>query len=186
MITSIATSPYPAQQHAPHSASKPEAQEALKHQDHATKESEETNSATLSEEKQREVEQLKTIDREVRAHEAAHQAAAGQYARGGASYSYQKGPDGVNYAVGGEVQIDTSAIAGDPEATLRKAETIRAAALAPAEPSSQDISVAAKASQMAAQARAEVLSQQGNSTEAKVAAYQNTENKTGQLLNTFA
>jgi hypothetical protein len=47
-------------------------------------------------------------------------------------------PDGCDYALGGEVAIDTSAIAGDPEATLRKMEQIRRAALAPANPSGQD------------------------------------------------
>lgn len=65
-------------------------------------------------------------DREVRAHEQAHMAAAGAYSRGG--------PDNRQYAVGGEVQIDTSAVSGDPEATIRKAQTVRRAANAPATP----------------------------------------------------
>ena len=107
----------------------------------------------------REVEQLKQRDREVRAHEAAHLAAAGQYARGGASFTYQTGPDSHRYAVGGEVQIDTSAVPGDPQATIQKAMQIRAAAMAPAEPSGQDRAVAAQAAQMAAQARMELMKQ---------------------------
>ncbi|MGD8593288.1 MAG: putative metalloprotease CJM1_0395 family protein, partial [Gammaproteobacteria bacterium] len=46
------------------------------------------------------------------------------------------------------------------QATLIKANQIRAAALAPAEPSGQDRKVAAQASQMAADARAEMTQQQ--------------------------
>ncbi|MEM7207358.1 MAG: putative metalloprotease CJM1_0395 family protein [Pseudomonadota bacterium] len=103
------------------------------------------------------VQELKQRDREVRAHEQAHLVAAGPHARGGPFYDYQKGPDGRNYAVGGHVNIDTAAVPGDPEATLRKAETIRRAALAPAEPSSQDRQVAAQATSMAAEARQEIL-----------------------------
>ena len=118
-----------------------------------------TSQADLTEEQLAEVEQLKSRDRQVRAHEAAHQAAAGEFATSGAQFTYQRGPDGIAYAIGGEVDIDTSAIAGDPTATLRKAETIRRAALAPAEPSGQDRQVAAKAGQMAAEARAEISTQ---------------------------
>ncbi|KUJ73576.1 hypothetical protein AVO42_12225 [Thiomicrospira sp. XS5] len=105
---------------------------------------------------QRVISELKSRDREVKAHEQAHLAAGGRHVTGGASYSYQTGPDGQRYAVGGEVGIDTSPVSGDPEATLSKAQQIRAAALAPAEPSSQDLKVAAQATQMAAQARAEI------------------------------
>jgi len=101
------------------------------------------------------IRKLAERDREVRAHEQAHQAVGGQYA-GAMSLTYERGPDGKNYAVGGEVPIDTSKVANDPEATLDKAETIRRAALAPAEPSSQDRRVAAQAVQMAVEARAEI------------------------------
>lgn len=110
----------------------------------------------LTEEQQAQVTELKQRDAEVRAHEQAHVAAGGQYVTGGPTYQYQKGPDGRRYAVGGEVQIDTSPVDGDPEATIQKAQVVRAAALAPAEPSSQDLAVAAAATQMAAQARAEL------------------------------
>lgn len=101
------------------------------------------------------VEKLKARDRELRAHEAAHAAVGGQYA-GSPTYTYQRGPNGVSYAVGGEVSISTSEIAGDPEATLQKAQQIQRAALAPAEPSAQDRRVAAKASQMAQEARVDI------------------------------
>ena len=113
----------------------------------------------LDPEEQQQVAELKKRDREVRAHEQAHLAAAGPYASGGPTYQFETGPDGNRYAVGGEVQIDTSPIPDDPEATIEKARVVRAAALAPAEPSSQDRAVAAAASQMEAAARAELAKQ---------------------------
>jgi hypothetical protein len=100
--------------------------------------------------------QLKSRDSEVRAHEAAHMAAGGRFVTGGASYTYQKGPDGGQYAVGGEVGIDTSSVPGRPEETAQKMRTVRAAALAPSEPSSADLSVAAAAAQAEAEALAEI------------------------------
>lgn len=103
-----------------------------------------------------ELAQLKARDREVRAHEAAHAAAAGSVATGGPQFTFTRGSDGRLYAVGGEVNIDTSPVPNDPEATIQKARTIRAAALAPANPSAQDRAVAAQASQMEAQARREL------------------------------
>ena len=105
------------------------------------------------------IQELASRDREVRAHEQAHAAIAGQYGSS-PTYSFVRGPDGVSYAVGGEVKIDTSPIPGDPEATLRKAQQLRRAANAPVEPSSQDASVAAQAAQMEQQARAELSEQQ--------------------------
>ncbi len=115
------------------------------------------NGLELDPEESKQVEKLKARDREVRAHEMAHLAAAGGLAMSGASFTYQRGPDGVSYAIGGEVQIDTSS-GSTPEETLRKAQIIRAAALAPAEPSGQDRAVAAKAAQMEARARVEQAS----------------------------
>lgn len=105
------------------------------------------------------IQELAARDREVRAHEQAHAAVAGQYGSS-PTYSFVRGPDGVSYAVSGEVKIDTSPIAGDPEATLRKAQRLRQAANAPAEPSGQDASVAAQAAQMEQQARTELREQQ--------------------------
>jgi len=96
---------------------------------------------------------LKNRDQEVRRHEQAHLAAAGGLATGGANFSYQTGPDGKRYAIGGEVNIDTSPVPGDPNATIRKAQQIRKAALAPADPSPQDRAVAASASAMEIKAR---------------------------------
>lgn len=110
----------------------------------------------ISEQDLQQLRQLKTRDLAVRAHEAAHIAAATGIVVGGASYSYQRGPDGMQYAVGGEVSIDTSKVAGDPNATLQKAQQIQAAALAPTQPSSQDRAVAARAAKMAIEAKAEI------------------------------
>ncbi len=104
------------------------------------------------------IDALEQRDQEVRNHEQAHQAAGGQYASA-PTYSTQRGPDGESYAVGGEVQIDISA-ESEPAATIRKMQQVRAAALAPAEPSSQDHAVAAKASRLESEARAELQSQQ--------------------------
>lgn len=102
----------------------------------------------------REVDQLKARDREVRAHEQAHAAVGGQYA-GSPSYDFETGPDGQQYAVGGEVSIDIAKEA-EPEDTLAKMQQVRAAALAPAEPSPQDFRVASEASRIAGEARAEL------------------------------
>ncbi len=76
-------------------------------------------------------------------------------------------PDGKQYAVGGEVKIDISPEA-DPEATLRKAEAIQAAA---DEPSSQDGSVSVQASQMAQQAQRELAEQPADETAPRLGAY---------------
>ena len=101
------------------------------------------------------VQDLAARDREVRNHERAHAAVGGLYA-GSPTYTFERGPDGINYAVGGEVSISLGAISGDPEATIQKAQVVRRAALAPTEPSAQDRSVAARAVQIESQARVEL------------------------------
>lgn len=112
---------------------------------------------------QQEIRQLKDRDREVKAHEQAHLSAAGGLATGSAHFTYVTGPDGQRYATGGDVGIDVSEVPNDPQATLRKAETIRRAAMAPAQPSGQDYSVAGKAAAMAAKAAMQLLeTNQGN------------------------
>lgn len=109
----------------------------------------------LSDEDKKVLEYLRKRDMEVRRHEQAHLVAAGPYAMGAPSYTYQVGPDGQRYAVGGQVQIDLSEEM-TPEETLRKAQRLQQAALAPADPSSADRQVAAMASQMAQQALREI------------------------------
>jgi len=115
--------------------------------------------AKLSSEEQNQVADLKSRDQEVRTHEMAHMMVGGNLVRKGASYQYQTGPDGQRYAVGGEVSIDSSAVKGDPAATIRKMEQVKRAALAPAEPSGQDRAVASAATQTEAAARQELLQQ---------------------------
>ncbi len=111
----------------------------------------------LTEEEKQQVEKLQKRDREVRAHEQAHLSAAGGYARGGASYTFETGPDGRRYATGGEVPIDTSEVPDDPQATIRKMAIIRKAALAPQNPSGADRNIAASAAMKSAQAMREML-----------------------------
>lgn len=117
-----------------------------------------SNGQEFTEQELEQIEELKSRDREVVTHELAHAAVGGQYA-GAPSYSYETGPDGVKYAVSGEVSIDTSPIPGDPEATLLKAQQVKRSALAPAEPSAQDRKVAAIADQIAAEARQEIAAE---------------------------
>lgn len=118
----------------------------------------------LSEEEQAYVRELQAIDREVRAHEAAHANTGGGFA-GRPTYEYVTGPDGRRYAVSGSVQIDVAAVEGDPEATIRKLETVRRAALAPAQPSGQDRAVAAQAAASIRQAEAELSARRNEEAE---------------------
>ena len=115
----------------------------------------------------RELARLAARDREVRAHEQAHMAAGGGLVTGGPSFTYATGPDGKRYATGGEVGVDTSP-GRTPQETMAKAERIRAAAMAPAQPSGQDMQVAAQASRMQMQARMELALQQRNAAYAGV------------------
>lgn len=101
------------------------------------------------------IQDLKKRDAEVRTHEQAHKTAGGQYA-GSPAFEMTKGPDGQSYATGGHVNIDISAIPDEPQATLNKMSQIKSAALAPAEPSAQDLKVAARADMVAAAARREL------------------------------
>jgi len=107
---------------------------------------------------QQELRELQARDQEVRTHEQAHATVGGRYA-GTPSYEYQQGPDGRRYAVGGEVQIDLAPVASDPQATIQKMQQVKAAALAPAEPSSADRSIAAEATNRLLQAQAELIAE---------------------------
>ena len=118
----------------------------------------------LSEAEVRQLRELKARDREVRAHEQAHVAAGGALVRGGARFSYQQGPDGRDYAVGGEVSIGGAEASGKPEQTARNAEQIQRAAVAPANPSAQDRAVAAQAAATATRAHREVAQAQRSET----------------------
>ncbi|MBZ7939392.1 hypothetical protein H2278_05975 [Campylobacter sp. W0018] len=99
--------------------------------------------------------ELQNIDRNVKAHEAAHQAAGGGLA-GAASFTYTRGPDNQMYATAGEVPISMQK-GNTPEETIANARQIVAAAMAPADPSPQDYKVAANATKMEFEARAEAM-----------------------------
>jgi len=101
--------------------------------------------------------ELKKADTQVRQHEMAHVAAGAGVVTSGASFSYKRGPDGRNYAVAGEVSIDAAPVPGDPQATIRKMQRVKTAALAPADPSPQDLKVASRATAMAAKAASELM-----------------------------
>ncbi|WP_333606971.1 putative metalloprotease CJM1_0395 family protein [Arsukibacterium sp.] len=106
---------------------------------------------------QAQIRELQARDREVRSHEQAHATIGGRYA-GAPSYTFQRGPDGQQYAVGGEVKIDISPEA-TPRATIQKMQQVKAAALAPAEPSSADRRIAAEAAQRLLAAQAELVAE---------------------------
>lgn len=109
----------------------------------------------LTDEEKQIVNELKRRDAEVRAHEHAHLAAAGQFASGGIHFEYQKGPDGRQYAVGGEVSISMPS-GSTPEESLRIARQVERAANAPASPSSADRAIAAAARAKASEALREM------------------------------
>jgi len=109
---------------------------------------------------QKRIAELKARDQEVKVHEQAHAAIGGQYA-GAPSYEYETGPDGQQYATGGEVRIDVSEVPNDPRATIQKMQQVKAAALAPAEPSNADRAVAAQASRTLMEAQAELAADIG-------------------------
>lgn len=142
----------------------------------------------LTPEEADQVAKLKETDRKVRMHEMAHMAAGGGMITSGASYTYQKGPDGASYATGGEVGIDTSP-GRTPEETISRAQRIRAAALAPADPSGQDLAVAAQATQMEQQARMQAAEErrQETSGQGKVEGYYGGKtNRAGSQVSTYA
>jgi hypothetical protein len=109
------------------------------------------------------VKELQARDTEVRAHEAAHQAAGGGMT-GGASYTYEKGPDGRMYAIGGEVSISTKG-GSNPQETIANARQVEAAAMAPANPSGQDFAVASSAKIMEMKAQQELTKERQEQTQ---------------------
>lgn len=123
-------------------------------QQESDKQKAESEKDKAEDEKDSQVRELKQIQQEVIAHEAAHQAAAGELG-GGVSYTYTQGPDGQKYITGGEVPIRLKE-GSTPEETLRNMQKVQAAANAPADPSGQDMQVAAKAAAIAAKARSEI------------------------------
>lgn len=109
---------------------------------------------------------LESRDKEVRNHERAHAAVGGAYT-GAPSYAFEIGPNGKKYAVEGEVSVDVTPVAGDPKETIAKMKKVQAAALAPANPSAQDIRVAASASSIIVEAQAELINTSSENAETK-------------------
>jgi len=103
------------------------------------------------------------VERQVTAHEQAHKAAAGQYA-GPISYDYATGPDGKKYVISGNVPINAPQ-GRTPEETIKIMERVKRAALAPADPSAQDVSVATQAAQIESAARAELSKKSAENVE---------------------
>lgn len=117
------------------------------------------------------LQKLSTLDTEVRSHEQAHAILGGQYTSA-PSYEYEKGPNGVNYAVSGDVFFDTTPVKDNPLAAIEKAGTIRKAALAPSEPSADDYHIAAAATQVLVDARLALLVNKQNVYSHQIRSYQ--------------
>lgn len=111
----------------------------------------------------RDIEALQKRDKEVRTHEEAHRAAGGQYASA-PSYEYTTGPDNKRYVTDGEVSIDVSE-AATPAKTIQKMEQVRKAALAPAQPSAQDMKVASEATQAISRAKSELVEEKADDSQ---------------------
>ena len=136
------------------------------------------NGEPLNDEEKQQVEKLKERDRHVKAHEQAHLSAAGNLAAGGAKFKYQKGPDGRQYAVGGEVGIRIPE-GKTPQETLTIAQRVERAALAPSDPSAQDRSVANQARQKETKARRQIVEESSKQTSKGNLKSQETENNSG-------
>lgn len=97
-------------------------------------------------------------------HEKQHLAAAGEYAAGGIHMDYNS--DG--WATGGHVnikmppKIDKNTSPEMARKALKHAEVVKGAALAPSDPSSQDMKVAAQATQIMFQANQLLSNNNGN------------------------
>ncbi|QJR80846.1 hypothetical protein CA267_008655 [Alteromonas pelagimontana] len=128
--------------------------------DNARDESAGKEDAQQKQQTAQEVKALKERDAEVRTHEQAHAALGGQHA-GSPQYEFENGPDGKRYAVGGEVAIDVSE-AQTPAQTVQKMQQVRTAALAPAQPSAQDLQVASEAAQKTLEARQALAKENAN------------------------
>ena len=147
------------------------ASEQADRSDPAKQQSDKDQTGKVAELSASEIQQLKQLqqrDQEVRAHENAHRAAAGGLVISGPSYSFQRGPDGKAYAVGGEVQISTGE-GSTPEETISSARQAQKAALAPQQPSSQDRAVAARAGQRIQQAQIELAQLKASEAAASIA-----------------
>jgi hypothetical protein len=108
--------------------------------------------------KQKAVEELKSRDKEVRNHEAAHSTNPELIKIGSAQFDYTIGPDGKAYATGGKITLSTGN-SKTPEEALSKAEALKKASMAPGEPSSQDFQALNAAVAMEFEARNQIYSE---------------------------
>lgn len=108
------------------------------------------NDAELSDGERAALDRLRQRDQQVRQEEKAHAAIAGDLA-GPISYTYQRGPDGRNYAVGGSVPIRAQT-SGDPNEIARIGARLAAAAHGAVNPSGADLSVARRGYALQSQA----------------------------------
>lgn len=118
----------------------------------------------LTPQEQQQLAELKQTDAQVKAHEHAHKSTAAGLTTSGPNYEYETGPDGKKYAVAGDVNVSYQK-SSDPEVNLKNAQQLKAAALAPADPSSQDRKVAMQADREIAQARQEIMEEQNQTEE---------------------
>ena len=87
------------------------------------------------------LEKFKQTDTNIRSHEQIH--ASIGHTTAPIAYTYQKGPDGKMYAVGGSVRLDTS-IPNDPKAAAFKLDMLQKAASGPTDSSAADNTIAAQ------------------------------------------
>lgn len=118
----------------------------------------------LTPQEQQQLAELKQTDAQVKAHEHAHKSTAAGLTTSGPNYEYETGPDGKKYAVAGDVNVSYQK-SSDPEVNLKNAQQLKAAALAPADPSSQDRKVAMQADREIAKARQEIMEEQNQTEE---------------------
>ena len=153
-----------------------------KEEEKKTKEAKKSSDTELSEDEKRLVLDLQSRDAEVKAHESAHQ--SGGASTGAATFSYQQGPDGKMYAIGGEVSISVKS-GSTPQETIANARAVMSAALAPADPSGQDQAVASSAAMMIAKAEQQIAKEKQSELTGKEVykneADKNNASQTGQI-----
>ncbi len=138
----------------------PEAQNRAQSIETSNSESNPDSVSEMSPEDERQLQKLKQTDITVKNHERQHAAVAAGYVKNGPVYEYTIGPDNKRYAIAGHVSMDMSQVPNNPEATIRKAQVIKRAALAPADPSGADRAVASAAVKMELKASKELQSEQ--------------------------
>ena len=109
----------------------------------------------LTAEEKTAVDRLRQRDAQVRQEEQAYAGSAGA-AAAPIIYTYATGPDGRQYAVGGEVSVRLSNPSGNPVQYAHAAARLSAAANAAVNPSAADLSAAHKGYQAISAALAEV------------------------------